>query len=52
VLYSDITSCDKCPVKIDGFCNGVDAEDAPICSGWSPDTDVSKVLLDLLLDEM
>lgn len=52
MLYAEITSCDKCPIKIDGFCEGANSEENPMCSDWSPNTDINKVLLDLLLDEM
>lgn len=48
MTYKEISGCEECPVKTNGFCEGANKENAPICLLWSPDTDVDKVVFKLL----
>lgn len=54
MLYGEIKNCSECPVKIDGFCSGSNTEEEPMCikNNWTHDTNIDKVLLDLLFNEM
>lgn len=52
MLYREIKNCNKCPLKIDGFCQGADKEELPMCTSWYPDTNVDEIVLDLLFKDM
>ena len=52
MTYQEIKECSDCPLKIDGFCKGIKEEEIPMCASWSPDTNVSEIVLDLLLKDM
>ena len=49
--YCDIKNCDRCPIKINGFCQGSHQEKSPMCLQWTPDTDIDRVLINLLFNE-
>ena len=52
MTYQEIKGCNECPLKIDGFCKGIKEEEDPMCVSWGPDTNIDKIVLDLLLKDM